>query len=164
LAALRERLVGRISALIGASGVGKSSLLNALQPGLRLRAAAVSKSGKGRHTTTAADLLPLTGGGYLADTPGLKELTLWDVTPNEVDELFPEFRPFLGACRFATCTHRQEPDCAIRAALATGQIADGRYQTYLKVRDELAQASSRAQGAGRHGPTRPAAAPDCDAR
>jgi ribosome biogenesis GTPase len=134
---LRARLIGRISAFVGASGVGKSTLLNALQPGLRLRAAEVSKTGKGRHTTTAADLLPLTGGGYLADTPGLKEIALWGVTADDLAELFPEFRPHLGQCRFARCTHRGEPDCAIRAAVDAGEIAPSRYDSYLKIREEL---------------------------
>lgn len=137
LAELRARLTGRISALVGASGVGKSSLLNALQPGLRLRAGEVSKTGKGRHTTTAADLLPLDGGGYIADTPGLKEIALWGVAPAELDALFPEFRPYLGQCRFSRCMHQREPACAIRAAVAAGEIAESRYQSYRKIYDEL---------------------------
>ena len=141
---LRARLLGRTSALVGASGVGKSTLLNALQPGLRLRANEVSKIGKGRHTTSAADLLPLTGGGYLADTPGLKELTLWDVAPDDLAELFPEFRPHLGQCRFARCTHRHEPDCAIREALDAGTIAPSRYDCYLKVFEELSASADEA--------------------
>ena len=141
---LRARLLGRTSALVGASGVGKSTLLNALQPGLRLRANEVSKIGKGRHTTSAADLLPLTGGGYLADTPGLKELTLWGVAPDDLAELFPEFRPHLGQCRFARCTHRHEPDCAIREALDAGEIAASRYDSYLKVFEELSASADEA--------------------
>lgn len=139
LSELRARLLGRISAFVGPSGVGKSSLLNALQPGLRLRAGEVSKVGKGRHTTTAADLLPLTGGGYIADTPGLKEIALWGVAPAELEALFPEFRPHLGQCRFSRCRHRQEPGCAIRAAVAAGEIAESRYQSYLKIYDELCE-------------------------
>ena len=134
---LRRWLAGRTSAVIGSSGVGKSSLLNALQPGLRLRFGEVSAAtGKGRHTTTAAELIPLDIGGYLADTPGMRELTLWDVAPDELPELFPEFRPYLGACRFNRCTHVHEPGCAVRRALEEGLIDPGRYRTYVKIRTE----------------------------
>jgi ribosome biogenesis GTPase len=137
---LRRRLVGRVSALVGASGVGKSSLLNAIQPGLRLRAGEVSRVGKGRHTTSAADLLPLADGGFVADTPGLKEIGLWGIDPDELISYFREFVPHLGGCRFARCSHRSEPDCAIRTAVAGGQIATSRYQSFLKLRDEVARA------------------------
>ena len=137
---LRARLRGRLSALVGASGVGKSSLLNAVQPGLRLRTADVSgHTGKGRHTTSASDLLPLDGGGYVADTPGLKELALWGMTPAALGDYFPEIGPYLdGQCRFARCSHRHEPGCAVREAVAAGAITPARYESYLKLRDELA--------------------------
>lgn len=142
---LRDRLRGRMSALVGASGVGKSSLLNAVQPGLRLRTGLVSgPTGKGRHTTTAADLLPLAGGGYVADTPGLKELAIWGLAPEELGDFFPEIAPYLdGPCRFARCSHRHEPDCAVRAAVAAGAITVARYESYLKLREELASGVGR---------------------
>lgn len=134
---LRGLLSGHISAIIGASGVGKSSLLNALQPGLQLRFAAVSvATGKGRHTTTAAELIPLDCGGYLADTPGIRELAPWNLDADEVPELFPEMRPYLGACRFGRCTHLHEPGCAVRRALEEGLIDQGRYRSYVKIRTD----------------------------
>jgi ribosome biogenesis GTPase / thiamine phosphate phosphatase len=133
----RSLLAGRISTIIGSSGVGKSSILNALQPGLQLKAAAVSAStGKGRHTTTVAELIPLDTGGYLADTPGLRELAPWDLTAEELPLLFPEMRPYLDACRFAHCTHLHEPGCAVRRALEQGLIDPERYRTYVKIRTE----------------------------
>jgi ribosome biogenesis GTPase len=140
IAELRDWLTGRLSALVGASGVGKSSLLNAVQPGLRLRAGEVSRSGKGRHTTTAADLLPLTGGGFVADTPGLKELGLWAIRADELIDYFPELAPLRGSCRFATCRHRQEPGCSLLRALAEGRLDPGRYQSYQRLYDELTPA------------------------
>ena len=141
IAALRDELQGRISALVGASGVGKSTLLNAIQPGLRLRTGEVSQvTGKGRHTTTASDLLPLTGGGYVADTPGLKELAIHGVSAEALPAYFVEFRSHLDDCYFARCTHLHEPGCAVRAAVEEGQIAPARYQSYVKLREELAQA------------------------
>lgn len=143
IATLRERLVGRLSALIGASGVGKSSLLNAVQPGLRLRAGEVSRTGKGRHTTTAAELLPLVGGGYVADTPGLKELALWGLEPDDLLDSFPELAACRGGCRYGTCRHEHEPGCAILAALADGRLTEPRYQSYLKLRDEITAAQRR---------------------
>jgi ribosome biogenesis GTPase / thiamine phosphate phosphatase len=130
--ALRDRLCGRISALAGPSGVGKSSLLNAMEPGLGLRTAAVSKAvGKGRHTTVSARLIPLECGGYVADTPGLRELGLWGIEPSDLDLHFPEFRKYLEECRFGrSCSHLHEPDCAVRAALADGAISKPRFESY----------------------------------
>ncbi len=134
---LRALLAGRISTIIGPSGVGKSTILNALQPGLHLRAEAVSAAtGKGRHTTTVSELVALDIGGYLADTPGLRELALWDLSPEELPLLFPEMRPYLDACRFARCTHVHEPSCAVRRALEQCLIDPERYRTYVKIRTE----------------------------
>lgn len=135
---LREILAGKVSALIGPSGVGKSSLLNRMQPGLRLRTGEVSEAtGKGRHTTTTAELLPLTGGGFVADTPGLRELAIREVVPEELEWLFPEFRPYLGQCRFNNCTHREEIECAIHAAVDSGEIEPERYRSYRRVYEDL---------------------------
>lgn len=132
---LREMLHGRLSALTGPSGVGKSSLLNAVQPGLGLRVSAVSEAvNKGRHTTVTAQLVPLEGGGYVADTPGLREVGLWGIDTEELDQFFPEFRPYLGTCRFGnTCTHMHEPGCAVRAAVEAGEIDAGRYESYRRM-------------------------------
>lgn len=129
---LRGLLTGRVSVLTGPSGVGKSSLLNALQPGLSLRTAEVSRSvRKGRHTTVSSRLIPLEAGGYVADTPGLRELGLWGIEPAELDLCFPEFRPHLDDCRFGrSCTHSHEPDCAVSAAAAGGDVPPGRLESY----------------------------------
>lgn len=129
---LRRLLCGRLSVLAGPSGAGKSTLLNALEPGLGLRTAAVSKAvGKGRHTTVSAELVPLECGGYVADTPGLRELGLWKVPSEELDLAFPEFRPYLDDCRFGrSCSHDHEPGCAVRDAVAGGEIDEGRYESY----------------------------------
>ena len=133
--ALREALCGRISALTGPSGVGKSSLLNAVQPGLALRVGSVSEAvGKGKHTTVNAQLVPLECGGYVADTPGLREVGLWGVDPAELDGYFPEFRPFLGTCRYGnSCTHTHEPGCAVRGAVERGEVHPGRYESYRRI-------------------------------
>jgi ribosome biogenesis GTPase len=118
----------------GPSGVGKSTLLNALQPGLRLDTGAVSEAlHKGRHTTTVAELLPLADGGYVADTPGLRELALWETSPSELAQAFVEFRPYLGSCGFNDCRHLDEPRCAVRAALNEGAIAPERYDSYRRM-------------------------------
>ena len=140
-AELRDTLAGRTSALTGPSGVGKSSLLNALYPGLGLRVGEISEGvNKGRHTTVGALLHPLPdglGGGFVVDTPGLREVGMWALEPAELDRCFPELRPFLEQCRFADCTHRVEPGCAVRDAVAGGAVSRARYESYVKLREEL---------------------------
>jgi len=129
---LRQRLAGRLSVVAGPSGVGKTSLLNAVEPGLGLRTAAVSeKTRKGRHTTTFAELHPVAGGGYVADTPGIREFGLWDMAPAELSGYFVEMREHLGECRFQPCTHDHEPGCAVKAAVEEDEIAPERYLSYL---------------------------------
>jgi ribosome biogenesis GTPase / thiamine phosphate phosphatase len=132
---LRERVHGRVSAVTGPSGVGKSSLLNALEPGLGLRVSSVSEAvHKGRHTTVTAQLIPLECGGYVADTPGLRELGLWGIDPEELELLFPEFAPYRATCHFGnTCTHTHEPGCAIRVAAEKGEIPFTRYDSYCRL-------------------------------
>lgn len=132
---LAERLASQISALAGPSGVGKSSLLNAIQPGLGLAAKDVSKSTrKGRHTTVVRELFPLEGGGYVADTPGLKSLALWDIEPEEVDAYFPELRDLVMDCQFSNCSHMHEPGCEVMAAVEDGRVHPERYDSYVRLR------------------------------
>ena len=136
---LRDLLEGRISVVTGKSGVGKSSLFNAVKPGLGLAVGEVSEAvNKGRHTTRVAELLALDmpGGGYLADTPGIRELGLWRFPLDELDWCFREMRPYLGECYFSGCTHTHEPDCAVRAALAAGAISPERYDSYVRLRED----------------------------
>ena len=134
---LKERLTGRISALAGPSGAGKSSLLNAIQPGLGLTIQKVSQAtGKGKHTTVASEMFPLDGGGYVADTPGLKALALWDIEPEELDGYFPEISQLVAHCQFNDCTHLHEPGCAVREAVEKNQIYPQRYESYLLLRFE----------------------------
>jgi ribosome biogenesis GTPase len=133
---LADRVVGRVSVVTGPSGVGKSTLLNAIQPGLRIETGAVSETvHKGRHTTTSAELHPLTapGGGYVADTPGLRELGLWQVPPEELAWCFPEMRDYIGRCGFNDCRHISEPRCAVLAAVAAGQISAARHDSYRRL-------------------------------
>jgi ribosome biogenesis GTPase / thiamine phosphate phosphatase len=134
---LRARLGGQLSIVTGPSGVGKSTLLNALQPGLQLLTGEVSEveSGKGKHTTTHAELHPLEGaaGGYVADTPGIRELGLWQIPSTELAWCFREFRPHLGACAFNDCTHLHEPRCGIRATVESGELSADRYDSYRRM-------------------------------
>ncbi len=132
---LRAVLANKVSALAGPSGAGKSSLLNAMQPGLGLAVREVSAAiNKGQHTTVARQLIPLTEGGYVADTPGWKSLALWDTEPEEMDAYFPELAPLVSGCQFSDCTHIHEPGCAVRAALEAGKIHPERYESYLRLR------------------------------
>ena len=132
---LRNVLKNKISALAGPSGVGKSSLLNALQPGLGLAVNEISKvMNKGRHTTVTRQMFPLKGGGYVADTPGWKSLALWDTEAGEMDAYFPELRDLVPYCQFSDCTHIHEPGCAVLAALQAEKIYPERYESYLRLR------------------------------
>ena len=131
---LRERLSGRLSVLSGPSGVGKTSLLNAIQPELGLSTRQISSAtGKGRHTTVGVRLWPLAGGGYVADTPGLREAGLWDIEAEELAWHFVEMRPYLSDCRFSSCTHTHEPDCAVKDAVQAGAISAARYDSYCRL-------------------------------
>lgn len=132
--ALRMQLAGRQSVVAGQSGVGKSSLLNLVQPGLDRRIGDVTaETGKGTHTTRVAELISLAGGGWVADTPGFRKLGLWDVATTEIGDLFIEFRPFTPGCRFPSCTHTHEGDCEVKAALERGDIAERRYESYVRL-------------------------------
>ena len=135
---LFAELRGRESLLTGASGVGKSTILNRLQPGLVLRTGAVSeKNRRGKNTTVAAVLVPLPGGGWLVDTPGFSDVGLWGIEPRELASCFPEMRSLIDRCKFADCTHRDEPACAVRAATSTGAVDPLRYASYLILLQEL---------------------------
>jgi len=132
---LRAALAGKLSALAGPSGVGKSSLLNEIQPGLGLEAREISSAiNKGRHTTVVRHLIPLNDGGYVADTPGWKSLALWDTEPEEMDAYFPELAPLVAQCQFSDCSHTHEPGCAVQAALKAGKIHPERYESFLRLR------------------------------
>jgi ribosome biogenesis GTPase len=129
---LREQLRSRATVFSGQSGVGKSSLLNAVQPGLGLAVKTVSEvNQKGRHTTTYAQLIKLNFGGWVVDTPGVRTLALWDARPEEMEGYFPEFRPFVPLCGFPDCTHTHEKDCAVKDAVARRLIVLRRYHSYL---------------------------------
>lgn len=136
---LRDALRDKMSTLIGKSGVGKTSLLNALQPGLGLRVNEINtKIDKGRHTTTSLEMYPLAFGGHLVDTPGMKVFGLWDIEPEEVALLYREMAPYVGTCKFGlSCTHEHEPGCAITRAVGSGAISKHRYQSYLRLIETL---------------------------
>lgn len=137
---LAETLKDKISVMTGSSGVGKSSLLNAMQPGLGLRVNEVSQATeKGLHTTRHAEMFPLEEGGYVVDTPGIRGLALFDIEPAELDAYFREIAPLVDQCRFSDCSHRHEPGCAVRAAVEDGTISPERYDSYLRLREEHQQ-------------------------
>ena len=134
---LRNALRGRLSALMGPSGVGKTSLLNAMQPGLGLRVREVSQATtKGRHTTVAPQLVPLDGGGWVADTPGVRTLAFFEMDPEDLDAYFPDIAPLVSDCQFSDCKHTVEPGCAVIAAVEEGLVSEHRYESYARLRDE----------------------------
>ena len=146
LTELRDVLAGRTTALTGPSGVGKSSLVNALFPGLDLRTAEISDSvNKGRHTTVGARLIPIPNspGGFVVDTPGLREVGLWGLPSRNLDQCFPELRPYLGNCKFDDCSHDHEPNCAVIAAVESGKLSRERWESYRKLREELKGTENR---------------------
>jgi ribosome biogenesis GTPase len=135
---IREIMQYRVSLFAGHSGVGKSTIINALQPGLEIKTAEISSAtGKGVHTTTAVRLHPLGFGGYVADSPGLREIGLWEIKPGELAGLYPEMRELGGRCRFRNCVHIGEPGCAVKDAVARGELATERYEGYVRIYDSL---------------------------
>jgi len=135
---LWQRLRSGIAVFTGPSGVGKTSLLNRMQPGLSRQVKAVGRqSAEGMHTTRDSALVRLQGGGYLADTPGLRSLMIWDTEPDELDAYFLDFKARVQNCKFSNCTHSDEPACAVRAAVRAGDIPHWRYRHYLELREEL---------------------------
>ena len=138
LDALRDTLKDKLSVIVGASGVGKSSLLNALQPSLDLRIGEVGiRTQNGRNTTTLVELFPLDLGGEVADTPGIREVGLWGVDTENLEHYFPEMKPYLGTCKYSDCAHVAEPDCAIQNAVEAGEIHTERYRSYVVLRTEF---------------------------
>ena len=137
---LHKELTDRICAFVGPSGVGKSSLVNSLCPTIDLQVGELNTTiGKGRHTTRTATLHPFDGGGYLADTPGIRELGTWQIPTRELPHCFIEFEPMIGMCRFRGCTHTVEPDCAIKQAVGNGRISQLRYESYLRLYKEISE-------------------------
>ena len=134
--AFQNTLKDRTTLFMGPSGVGKTSLLNWIQPGLQLRTGEISTtSGEGRHTTTHTELVSLEQGGFVGDIPGVREFNLFGIEANDTPYLFKEFLPHLGACRFRDCTHIKEPNCAIKMAVEQNDISFQRYQSYLAIRE-----------------------------
>jgi ribosome biogenesis GTPase len=133
---LHACLLGKITAFSGPSGVGKSSLLNRIQPGLGLEIGALkdTQARKGKHTTVVRELFELKGGGFVADMPGLRSLSLWDTQPEELDAYFPELRDLVAGCQFSNCSHLSEPGCAVKLAVAKGTVSSVRYESYIRLR------------------------------
>lgn len=141
---VREALQDQTSVITGPSGTGKSSLLNAIEPGLDVETGEVSESTrKGTHTTTHAELHPLSCGGYVVDTPGIREFGLRDVHPKDLAHFFPDLAPYVNACKFSDCTHDHEPGCAIKKAVEYGRVHPDRYESYLHILESLQDAQER---------------------
>lgn len=135
--ALRERMRDKTSLFTGNSGVGKSTLINAIEPGLHLKTGAISDyHHKGKHTTTFSEIFPLTGGGLLIDTPGIKGFGLVDIEPEELARYFPDLFRYAAGCQYYNCTHTHEPNCAVMEAVAKGEIPESRYVSYLKMLED----------------------------
>ena len=135
--AFKKMLPGKTSLLSGNSGVGKSTLIRAIDPSLDIRIGAVSaSSSKGKHTTTFSEMYPLAGGGYLIDTPGIKGFGLIDIENDEICRYFPDLFRYAPLCGYYNCTHTHEPACAVRVALRAGEIGLSRYESYLKLLDD----------------------------
>jgi ribosome biogenesis GTPase len=147
VAELAARLRDRISILMGASGVGKSSLLNAIQPGLALRTGEVTgKTGLGRHVTTHTELFPLRGGGFIADSPGLRGFDPWELAPEDLRHAFDDFDTPSAECRFRSCLHRDEPDCGVKRAVANRSLPRWRHDAYLDILRDLEDRRREVQG------------------
>ncbi|QOS80099.1 ribosome small subunit-dependent GTPase A [Paenibacillus sp. JNUCC31] len=135
---LKERLAGKISVFSGQSGVGKSSMLNALMPGLTLETSAISmRLGRGKHTTRHVELIPLDNGGFVADTPGFSQLDFLEIGVEELSTCFREFAQYADQCKFRGCTHTHEPGCRVLAAKAEGMISESRYHHYEQFLTEM---------------------------
>ncbi len=137
LGQIRRQLNDRTTLFCGPSGVGKSSLLNAVYPGFRLKVGSISEAtGKGKQTTTMGELMPLPFGGFVVDTPGLKEFGIWDATAKEIEGAFPEIAALAHGCHFPNCSHLHEPDCRVRDAMRAEEIDNARYRTYQSLLEE----------------------------
>jgi ribosome biogenesis GTPase len=141
LGRVRRLLASRTTLFCGPSGAGKSSLLNAVYPGFRLKVGSISEvTGKGRHTTSRAELMPLPYGGFVVDTPGLKEFGVWNPTVEQLQAAFPEFWSIETSCKFPDCSHVHEPECAVLAAIADGLIDAERHRSYVKILEDIDEA------------------------
>ena len=137
---VRERMKDKVSFMVGRSGAGKSTLINLTDPGLKLKTGNISEnSGRGKHTTTHAQMFPLSFGGYIIDSPGFKEMEIYDFKKPELSGYFPEMRPFLDDCKFHNCIHVKEPGCAVKNAVAENEIPESRYHTYLSMIKEIGE-------------------------
>lgn len=135
--AVREVLQGKVTVLSGLSGVGKSTLINRVEPGLDVKTAVISEAhDSGKHTTTFAEMFPLTGGGFIIDTPGVRSFGVVDMKKEEISHFFPEIFACAENCRFYNCTHTHEPGCAVREAVETGEVSESRYVSYLSMMEE----------------------------
>ena len=142
---IREELKGRVTLFSGHSGVGKSTLINALVPGLEVKTAEISAyHNKGMHTTTFSEMFPVPGDGYIIDTPGIKGFGTFDMEEEEIGHYFPEIFKTSANCKYGNCTHRQEPGCAVRKAVEEHYISESRYTSYLSMLEDKEEGKYRA--------------------